>query len=134
VKSPRVLPVVDDRDTGGFWESAERGQLSIRVCDHCGEVLHLPRANCNQCGSWESSWKPTSGRGHLHSWTVVTHQVHPGFRPPYTIVLVELADYPAVRLIGYLDGDQDLHAGQAMEVWFEQVGDGTVLPQWRPAS
>jgi uncharacterized OB-fold protein len=130
----RVLPVVDDRDTSGFWEAARRGELVVRVCDQCGQVLHLPRAYCNQCGSWESSWKAASGRGHLYSWTTVTHQVHPAFAPPYTIVLVELADFPGVRLVGHVAGEPPLHAGQAMQAWFETLEDGTVLPQWRPVA
>jgi uncharacterized OB-fold protein len=128
---PRLIPVDDDRDTAGFFEAARRGELAIRVCDGCGATLHMPRAYCHTCGSWEGHWQTVSGRGHVYSWTVVDHQVHPAYPVPYTIVLVQLDDVPA-RLMGYLPGTPELNEGQAMEVWFEELQDGVVLPQWRP--
>jgi uncharacterized OB-fold protein len=128
----RVLPVEDDRDTAGFWEAARRKELVVRVCDSCATVLHMPRAYCNHCGSWEGSWKQVSGRGRLHSWTTVTHQVHPSFPVPYTILLVQLEDEPSVRYIGNLPGAPELQEGQELEVWFEELEDGTTIPQWRP--
>jgi uncharacterized OB-fold protein len=129
---PRLLPVDDDRDTGGFFDAARRGELSVRVCDGCGAVLHMPRAYCHSCGSWDGHWQPVAGTGSLYSWTTVEHQVHAAFPVPYTVVLVELDDVPA-RLMGYLPGAPHLRQGQAMHVWFEHLDDGVVLPQWKPA-
>ena len=129
----RPVPVADDRDTGGFFAAAARGELVVRRCAACARVLHLPRAYCAACGSWEGEWMPVTGRGHLYSWTVAEHAVHPAFEAPYTIVLVELDDEPRVRLVGHLPGAPELVAGQPMEAWFETVDDGTVLVQWRPA-
>ena len=129
----RPVPVTDDRDTGGFFEAAGRHELVVRVCDGCGQALHLPRAYCGSCGSWDGSWRPSAGRGRLASWTTVTHQVHAAFPVPYTIVLVELEDFPGVRLIGRIPGAAELVPDQPMEVWFEQVGDGVTVPQWRPS-
>jgi uncharacterized OB-fold protein len=127
-----LLPVVDDRDTGGFFEAARRGELVVRACSSCGAVLHVPRAYCKHCGSWEGEWKQVAGTGTLHSWTVVDHQVHPGYPVPYTIVLVDLDDAP-VRLLGHVPGSPDLHDGLPMRVRFDEVADGVVLPQWEPA-
>jgi uncharacterized OB-fold protein len=129
---PRVLPAEDDHDTAGFWAAARRKELVVRVCDNCGTVLHMPRAYCNHCGSWEGRWKQVSGRGRLHSWTTVTHQVHPSFPVPYTVVLVQLEDEPSVRYVGNIPGAPELHEGQALEVWFEELEDGVTIPQWRP--
>jgi uncharacterized OB-fold protein len=129
----RLVPVDDDRDTGGFFQAARQHQLTVRVCDRCGTVLHMPRAYCSACGSWEGHWEPVSGRGRLYSWTTVEHQVHPAYPVPYTIVLVELEDRPAVRMIGHLPGSPELQAGQPMTVWFETVDDDVVLPQWELA-
>ena len=129
----RTLPVENDRDTGGYWEAARRHELAVRFCDTCGYALHMPRAYCHQCGSWEGSWKTVTGVGRLHSWTTVTHQVHPNFPVPYTIVLVELDEPRSVRFVGHLPGEPELYEDQPMEVWFETLDDGTTLPQWRPA-
>jgi uncharacterized OB-fold protein len=130
----RIRPVTDDRDTGGFWEAARRGELCLRQCVSCGAFLHMPRAYCSACNSWETRWQPVAGRGRLYSYTVAEHQVHPAFPVPYTIVLVELDDAPGVRLVGSLPGDPELVIGQPMEVWFERLGDEVALPQWRPAA
>src|SRR4029077_2960348 len=119
----RLLPFVADLDTGGFWDASRRGQLAVPVCDGCDPVLPLPRAYCHRCGSWEGRWMPVSGRASLYSWTTVVHQVHPAFRTPYTIVLVELVDHPDVRLVGHLEGEPSLHQGQLMEPWFEKLED-----------
>jgi uncharacterized OB-fold protein len=128
-----LLPVVDDRDTGGFFEAARRGELVVRTCSSCGAILHLPRAYCKSCGSWEGTWKPVAGTGTLHSWTVVDHQVHPAYPVPYTIVLVDVDEAPGVRMVGHLPGSPDLRDGLPMRVRFDEVADGVVVPQWEPA-
>jgi uncharacterized OB-fold protein len=128
----RLLPVVDDPDTGGFFEAARHGQLAVRMCNGCDAVLHMPRAYCRHCGSWDGRWQPVAGRGTVYSWSVIEHQVHPDYPVPYTVILVELDDHPSVRLIGQLPGRPELHIGQHLEVWFEELADGVVLPQWRP--
>lgn len=126
-----VLPVVDDVDTGEFFAAAARGEIAIRVCGECRADLHLPRENCPHCGAFSRDWRVVAPVGELHSWTVVEHQVHPGHPVPYTVVLVEVDETDAVRLVGRIDGRVDLEIGQRMEAWFEQIGD-VVLPQWRP--
>jgi uncharacterized OB-fold protein len=126
-----LLPVVDDRDTGGFFEAARRGVLAVRRCSGCDAVLHMPRAYCKRCGSWEGRWDEVAGTGRVYAWTVVEHQVHPSYPVPYTVILVELDDDSSVRFVGHLDGDVALEPGQPDEVWFEDIGDGDKLPQWR---
>ena len=132
-----LLPATGDHDTGGFFEAAAREELVVRVCDQCGAFLHVPRAYCHTCGSWEGSWRKVAGTGTLHSWTVADHQVHPAYPVPYTIVLVDLDDAPGVRLLGHIPGSPDLRAGMAMQVHFDHLdrndADGVVLPNWEPA-
>ena len=130
----KLQPVVDDHDTGGFFEAAARGELVVRACANCGTVLHVPRAYCRACGSWDGEWKPAGTTGTLHSFTVADHQVHPAYPVPYTIVLVDLDDVPGVRLLGHLDGNPDLTIGMPMRVRFDELADGVVLPNWEPAA
>lgn len=130
----RLLPVDDDLDTGGFFEAARRGAIAIRRCNGCNAVLHVPVAYCRHCGSWDGRWEEVAGRGSLYSWTVVAHQVHPAYPVPYTVVLVDLDDLTGTRLVGRLDGAPELHTGQRMEAWFEQLAEDVVLPNWRPVT
>lgn len=131
--TPRPVPYEDDPDTGGFFAAARRGELAVCTCAACGRTLHVPRGHCRHCGSFDVTWRSIAPTGRLHSWTVVEHQVHPAHPVPYTLVLVEPDEAPAARLVGSLPGRVDLHAGQAMEAWFEEIAGGAVLPQWRPA-
>ncbi len=103
-------------------------------CTACGGFLHVPRAYCRSCGSWDGEWRVVGGTATLHSWTVVDHQVHPAYPVPYTIVLVDLDDAPGVRLLGNLPGSPDLRDGLPMRVRFDEVADGVVLPQWEPVA
>ena len=129
----RLLPVVDDLDTRGFFDAARGGELAIRMCNGCDAVLHMPRAYCHHCGSWDGRWQVVAGTGTVYSWTVVEHEVHPAFPVPYTIVLVDLDELPGTRVMGHLDGAPDVRAGQPVEAWFEALDEdgGVVLPQWR---
>jgi uncharacterized OB-fold protein len=128
-----VLPVVDDPETAGFWAAVRRGELTVCRCAACGALLHLPLSHCPSCRSPNVVWEPVAPRGVLYSWTVVHHQVHPSFPVPYTIVLVELDGFdPAVRLVGWIDGEQDLFAGMPMRIRFETVDNEITLPRWIP--
>ena len=129
----RILPVDDDRETGGFFQAAKEHRLVVKGCDGCGAVLHLPRAYCYHCGSWDTSWHDVEGGGTLYAWTVVERPFHPAYETPYTVVLVDLDGAPGVRLAGNLAGRPDLRAGQSMELWWDDVAEGVVLPNWRTA-
>ena len=54
--------------------------------------------------------------------------MHPAYPVPYTIVLVELDDAPGRGSSASFPGAPDLVEGQPMEVWFETLDDGVVLP------
>jgi uncharacterized OB-fold protein len=128
-----LLPNTADRETHGFFEAAAAGKLVYRICNACHHGLHPPTGHCPRCGSWDTAWAEAKGTGKLHSWTTVTHQIHPGYPTPYTLVLVELDETPDVRLLGRIAGAPALRPGMPMRVWFEKLADGTALPQWRPA-
>lgn len=128
----RLLPVDDDIDTGGIFAAARNHRIAVRRCNNCDAVHHVPVMYCRHCGSWDGRWQDVAGTGTLYSWTVVTHQVHPAFPVPYTVVLVDLDELPGTHFLGHIDGRPELRAGQPMEAWFETVED-TVIPQWRPA-
>lgn len=126
----RLLPVIDDIDTGGFFEAAARGELALRRCNGCDALLHVPRAYCRHCGSWEGRWQAVAPTGTAYSWCVVEHAVHPAFPAPYTVVLVQLDELPGARLVGHLPGAPHLTSSSRLVADTEFVGD-TPLPRWR---
>jgi uncharacterized OB-fold protein len=130
----KLLPVLNDPDSAGFFEAAARGELVVRTCANCASVLHLPRAFCSACGAFDAVWSPAAPRATLFSWTTVEHQVHPGYPVPFTIVLVDLESPAGVRLVGRLPGRPPLEFGQAMELCWEELEDAVVVPNWRPAT
>jgi uncharacterized OB-fold protein len=127
-----LYPRINDRETHSFFEASAQGKLIFRACNSCGHGLHPPTEYCRHCNSWDTAWREASGTGRLYAWTTAVHPVHPGYPTPYTIVVVQLDDSPDVRLIGHIDGEPALTEGMKMEVWYETLEPGTVLPQWRP--
>lgn len=127
----RLVPVPDD-ETAGFFEAARRHELAIRVCSRCGATLHLPRSWCARCRAGDTEWRVVSGDARLYSWTTVMQSPHPAFECPYTVLLAELSEHPEVRLVGYLPGEPELEPGMALEIRFDDIGDGMTLPQFVP--
>ena len=82
----------------GFWESINNHTLAFQRCKECGTWVHPPRPACPQCRSFEKEWAPSSGRGTIYSWVTYMESPHPGFKSPYSVVLVEMEE--GVRLIG----------------------------------
>lgn len=132
--SGRLLPVEWDRDTGAFFAAARERRLIWRRCNGCGRGNHVPTTACRFCGGTDTEWRQARGTGRLFSRTTVMHQVHPAWPAPYTIVVVTLDEAPDVRLTGRIDSAEAPEIGAAMQVWFEDIDEGRVLPNWRPAT
>ena len=60
----------------------------------------------------------------MTTYTVVERQVHPSFPVPYRLVLVKLDVAPGVRLLGHLDGRQELSPGTTTEASMTELGPG----------
>lgn len=125
-----VVPFTEDHDTAGFFAAAGRGELALCVCANCERVLHMPMPWCRHCKSGETRWDSVRPTGKIYSHTLVTHQVHPGFPVPHTLLLIELDDAPQVRLVGRLDGAPDVAIGDAVRATFRSVDERAGLPQW----
>jgi uncharacterized OB-fold protein len=132
-KGPIPLPTPETRP---FWEAARRHELQLRCCRACGRHHFYPRAACPHCLSGELEWQRASGRGTLHTFTVV----HRGQRDfplgaPYVIAIVELAEGPRLmtNLVGVAADPKAIRIGMPVEVTFEDVSPDVALPRFRPA-
>jgi len=132
---PGPIPVPTP-ETRPFWEAARRHELVLQHCAACKEYVFYPRALCPRCLGDGLEWRRLSGRGTLHTFTVVYRGAR-GFPlgPPYVIAIVELAE--GARLMTNLVGiDADparIRIGMPVEVVFEDVSADIALPRFRPA-
>jgi len=131
----KPLPVLEGL-TGEFYDFCRRGELRFQRCDACSAWRHVPREMCAECGSWDWSWQPSTGRGVVFSWTVVARALHPDFQDatPYAPVIVEMEE--GVRLLSRVDGvpPEDLTIDMPVEISFEAVTEQVTLPVFRPAA
>ncbi|HEY2332705.1 MAG TPA: OB-fold domain-containing protein [Acidimicrobiales bacterium] len=130
-----IVPVPDEL-TAFFWEGARQHKLLIQRCDVCGYYLHWPRPCCKRCNSFELTPVEVSGRGTLYSYTVAVHPFHPWLasRLPYVLAVVELEEQHNLKLVtNIVDcAEEDLRCGLAVEVTYETIAEGSVLPMFRP--
>jgi len=132
---PGPLPVPTP-ETRPFWDAARRHQLCLPRYRGCGTLIFFPRAVCPHCLGGELDWERLSGRGTLHTFTVV-HRGLRGFPlgPPYVIAIVELAEGPRLmtNLVGIEADPARIRIGMPVEVVFEDVSADITLPRFRPA-
>ena len=130
----RVAPAVG-RDNAFFWEGVQAGELRIQKCGGCGVLRHPPAPLCARCGSTDQGYVVSSGRGTVYSHVTHHYPPLPGVVLPHTALLVELEE--GVRIISELAAGADpekVRIGLPVEVVFQKVPGGQVLPAFRPAS
>lgn len=127
---PRPVNFLDEQ----FWAHCADGVLGFQCCDDCGSWRHIPRYMCAQCGSDQWSWRESSGRGVVYSWTVCYMPMSPEFDNafPYAVLVVEMEE--GVRMTAGLLGmnHDDLRLELPVEVVFEPLEGGGQLPFFRP--
>ena len=86
----RALPAPDNASRH-YWQSAAEGKLVVQRCTTCGVFQFYPRALCTACAG-ETEWVDASGRGTLHTYTVIRQNRSPAFAAlsPYAVGIVEL--------------------------------------------
>ena len=116
-----------------YWQSCREHAMRLQECDDCGNFRFYPGYVCDQCGSSDMTWKPVSGRGRVHTCTVV-HRPAVGFtRAPYVWALIELDEGPvmASNVVGC--PVDDVRIGMAVEVVYDDVTPEWTVPRFRPA-
>jgi len=117
-----------------YWQEAADGRLLIQECPSCGHRQWYPRALCTACAA-DPEWLECSGRGTVHTFTVIRQFGMKPFRDalPYVIAMIDLEEGP--RIMGDLP-DVDVDAvtiGMPVEVFFTKAADDIGIPRWRPA-
>ncbi|MER5626919.1 OB-fold domain-containing protein [Streptosporangium sp. NPDC002544] len=122
-----------DAITAPFWEAAGHGLL-LQRCDCCGAHQFYPRLFCLACDHDGLTWTSASGTGVIYSRTEVHVKVRPELVPPYTVVVVALAEGPRMTtLIVGEDGapGPTCEIGDVVEVAWMPRADAPPLPVFR---
>lgn len=124
-------------DTHPYWEAAQQDRLVLQHCADCGAPQAIPRSYCGTCHSVNLTWRESSGRGKIASFSVVHRAPTKAFRDqlPYVLALVDMAE--GVRLMLNVIGDNrlDTQIGDSVRIVFEPRGaDGFRMPQVQRSS
>lgn len=136
--SGKAIPVATERDRP-YWDGAKEGKLVLQQCKECGLYSAQPRLVCPRCRGEAFVWSEVSGRGKIHSYTIVRQSTAPGFQDevPYVVVHVQIEEEPTCYITANLllaeEEFSTLSVDQPVVVEFEKRGDA-VLPQFRPAA
>jgi hypothetical protein len=136
-----ILPGLEDPAARPFWDGTARGELLIQTCGQCGRKRMPPRPMCPACRSIDVGWTKASGRGRVWSFVVAHPPLLPAYAEfaPYPVIVVELDDDAAIRLVGNFVTSADgplngidpasIRIGESVRVVFSQVED-VALPRW----
>ena len=122
--------------TQPFWEAAKRHELVMPRCKTCDHCFFYPRSECPRCLSSDLEWVKVSGRGRLHTFTVVRQPANPAFQDdaPYIYAVVQLDEGP--RLVSNVV-ECDIAAVRVdmpLQAVFADVTPEWTLVKFKPAS
>lgn len=131
----KPIPQPDDASRP-FFDGAQRGALMIERCTACGAYLAPGSRACTECLSEALEWVAASGRATLFTFAIMHQRYHPGFADalPYNIAVVELAEGPRLNTTIVGVANDALRVGMPLAVTFEGLGEGIVLPKFRPVA
>lgn len=116
-----------------YWDGACRGKLLLPRCTACASATWPPRKRCPACGG-ALAWIEASGRGVVHTYTVVRQNADPWLaaRLPYVVAMIDLDEGP--RLMSNVVGCdvEAVRIGMPVAVAFLDVGADVRLPVFEP--
>ena len=130
-----IMPTIAPQPTHisrPFWDACKEHRLILQRCEGCASYVFYPGYICPHCGGDQLQWQQVSGRGRIHSFSVIHHPADPVFAQstPYVLALIELEEGPT--MMSNIVGEDRFEAaiGDAVEVQFEDTGEVT-LPRFR---
>jgi len=119
-----------------FWAGTRREELLLHRCGLCGRH-YWPASRCVTHGAANMAWTPSSGRGTVHTYTILHHAytAEMATQVPYCVAVVELEEGPFFHsnIVG-CPVDQ-IHVGLPVQVRFVvQKAGRLTLPVFTPVS
>jgi uncharacterized protein len=122
--------------TRPFWEAAKRHELVIPRCKTCDYLFFYPRSECPRCLSTHLEWVRVSGRGRLHTYTVVYQPANAAFRDdaPHIYAVVQLDEGPRMASNVVQCAIDAVNVDMPLEAIFDDVTPEWTLVKFKPAS
>ena len=122
----------DDLDAP-FWDACREHRFLVHRCATCGRS-YWPVSCCIDHGSDAMQWQTATGRGEVHTYTVVHHVYDRSLedRVPYALAVVQLDEGPFFHCDIVGCDPQDVHVGMRVAVVFDAIDDDTVIPRFTP--
>ena len=123
--------------TKPFWEATKRHELVIQRCNQCDSWVFYPRERCPECmaGLSHLEWTRVSGKGRLHTFTIVHQPGNNTFLDdaPYAFVIIQLDEGP--RMPGSMVNvdPHELKVDMPVEAVFDDVTPEWTLVKWKLA-
>jgi uncharacterized protein len=110
-----------------FFGALRTGVLNVQFCAACGRPQYFPRTVCSKCLSHDLDWRPASGGGTVHSFSILYRSPDPSREIPYAIGLVDL-DEGVRMMVAFTDASVS-HLACGARVRFSGVADSGEFPQ-----
>ena len=128
IKPPR------GRDNAWWWDEVANGKLPIQRCASCGKLRHPPRPICDACGDTGWDFIESTGRGTLHSFTIIRYPQFPDYEFPIIAALVDLEEGQRI-VSNVVDCDPaEVKIGMKLQSFIHEDEDGFKLPLFRPVA
>jgi len=118
-----------------FWEATRRHELVMPRCRPCDRLFFYPREVCPVCLGADIDWVTVSGRGRVHSFTVIHQPANPTFREdvPYIYAAIQLDEGPRM-IANLIDCPPDAaRIDLPVVAVYEDVTPEVTLVKFRPA-
>ena len=129
----KPIPIPDNASQP-FWEGARNHKLLLQRCRDCGLHLFFPQSYCRTCLSENIEWFEASGKGRIHSFTVVHRPPNHTFEEdvPYVVAIIKLDEGPRMMSNIVEVQPERVHVDMPVEVTFDDISSTVSLPKFRP--
>ena len=113
-----------------FQRALAEQEILLPKCDDCGAFHFFPRVLCPHCHGTAISWQRASGKGRVHTTTVVRRKLERG--GDYNVCVVELEE--GVRMMSRVEGiaPGDVVIDMAVTAFVGEAEDAPIV-LFRPA-
>ena len=133
MKPLRPRDVAPDDLDAPFWQACRERRFTLQRCGSCGRA-YWPAGCCVEHGRAPMEWREASGRGRVHTYTIVHHPYDPSRaeRIPYALAVVELDEGPFFHsdIVGC--DPARVHIGMRVEVIWDPIDAESVIPRFAP--